>query len=191
MMVGFQKAEPHSVCSHKMAMRPEEAQLYPSQTESVAFLQEVSPLAIVLVEPQIPQNTGNIMRLAACTGTPLYLVGNLGFRLDEKALKRSAMDYEALATPCHLSTFDEVLNRFPENTPYYFLSAKATHSIWETSFPERALLVFGSETRGLPPEFVKRQGARAIRIPMVPGVRSHNLSNAVAITLYEALRQRS
>jgi tRNA (cytidine/uridine-2'-O-)-methyltransferase len=173
-----------------MAMREEEARLYPTPTASSAFLPSSNKAGIVLVEPQIPQNTGNIMRLAACTGTPLYLVGNLGFRLDEKALKRSAMDYEEFGTPTHVPTFEDVLACYPSETPFYFLSAKAEQSLWEVKFPPNALLVFGSETKGLPPEFVKRQGANAIRIPMVEGVRSHNLANAVSITLYEFLRQQ-
>jgi tRNA (cytidine/uridine-2'-O-)-methyltransferase len=175
----------------QMAMREDEARLYPKPGVSDAFLNASHGGSIVLVEPQIPQNTGNIMRLAACTSTPLHLVGNLGFRLDEKALKRSAMDYEDLASPNHVATFDAVLAQYPKGMPFYFLSAKAEQSLWEVEFPPEALLVFGSETKGLPPEFVKRQGASAIRIPMVEGVRSHNLSNAVAVTLYEFLRQQA
>lgn len=174
----------------KMPMTAQENSLYPSVDASSAFLPEASGATIVLVEPQIPQNTGNISRLAACTGSPLFLVGHLGFRLDDKGLRRSAMDYEELAPPRHTYDFNDVLKEHPEGTLLFYLSAKATQNLWEVDFPEQAILVFGSETKGLPIDFLRRESAHAIRIPMVEGVRSHNLSNSVAVVLYEFLRQQ-
>ena len=172
-----------------MSMTPEEKGLYPSTERSSAFLPQSSGASIVLVEPQIPQNTGNIMRLAACTGAQLFLVGHLGFRLQDKGLRRSAMDYEDVVTPVHHYEFQAVLDAHPPETPVFYLSAKAEKSLWDVTFPPKALLVFGSETKGLPASFVKNQQAHAIRIPMVEGVRSHNLSNSVAVVMYEFLRQ--
>ena len=174
----------------RMSMTPEEKALYPAIEDSSAYLPESSGASIVLVEPQIPQNTGNIMRLAACTGSPLYLVGHLGFRLDDKGLRRSAMDYEDVVQATHHYDFQAVLDAHPAETPLYYLSAKAEQNLWDVDFPANAMLVFGSETKGLPVSFLKSQQANAIRIPMVEGVRSHNLSNSVAIVLYEFLRQQ-
>ena len=145
-------------------------------------------IIIALVEPQIPSNTGNITRLCACTGTPLYLIGQLGFRLDDKLLDRAAMDYKEMVEPIHLWSFQELLDKYPEHTPF-FLSSKAKQSHFEVSYPEKAILVFGSETKGLPASFVQSNLQQAVRIPMLAGVRSLNLSNAVAIVLYEAIRQ--
>ena len=178
-----------SVQPLQMSMTSEEKSLYPSPERSSAYLPRTSGVSIVLVEPQIPQNTGNIMRLAACTGSKLYVVGHLGFRLDDKGLRRSAMDYEDVVQPTHHYEFQAVLDAHPPETPLFYLSAKAEKSLWEVEFPPHALLVFGSETKGLPASFIQSQQAHAIRIPMVEGVRSHNLSNSVAIVLYEFLRQ--
>jgi tRNA (cytidine/uridine-2'-O-)-methyltransferase len=146
------------------------------------------PPVVVLVEPEIPQNTGNITRLCACTGAKLYLVGKLGFRLDDKFLDRAAMDYRQHVEPRHVWSFDEVLAAEPGYTPW-FLSSKAQRGLWDVTFPPASMLVFGSETKGLPPEFVAAHPSQALRLPMVNGARSLNLSNAVAIVLYEALRQ--
>jgi len=147
-------------------------------------------MTIVLIEPQIPHNTGAIMRLAACTGSTLFLVGSLGFTLDAKGVKRSAMDYDEVVQPQHVYSFDDVLAQHPQNTPVFFMSAKAKRSLWEVSFPPECILVFGSETKGLPAHFVERQGNKSLRIPMVQGVRSQNLANSVGVVLYEALRQQ-
>jgi tRNA (cytidine/uridine-2'-O-)-methyltransferase len=174
----------------QMSMTDEEKALYPSVDLSSAYLKPSSGATIVLVEPQIPQNTGNITRLAACTGSALYLVGHLGFRLDDKGLQRSAMDYQDVLQPIHTYEFTDVIQAHPPETPVYYLSAKAEQSLWDVQFPPQALLVFGSETTGLPAEFIEKHGTHALRIPMVEGVRSHNLSNAVAVVLYEFLRQQ-
>jgi tRNA (cytidine/uridine-2'-O-)-methyltransferase len=174
-----------------MAMRPDEVDLYPKLADSTAFLPPSSKVTVVLVEPQIPQNTGNIMRLCACTGSRLFVVGNLGFTLDAKGVKRTAMDYDEVVQPEHVYSFDEVLAEHPAGTPVFFMSAKATRSLWDVAFPPACILVFGSETKGLPPHFVERQGDKSLRIPMVQGVRSQNLANSVSIVLYEALRQQT
>ena len=144
---------------------------------------------VVLVEPQIPQNTGNITRLCACTGAQLTLVGQLGFRLDDKLLSRSAMDYKQTVQPAHVWDFDALLKEHPKATPFY-LTTKATQTLWEADFPEDTLLVFGSETTGLPEAFLAEHESQAVRIPMLPEQRSLNLSNAVSIVLYEAMRQQ-
>jgi tRNA (cytidine/uridine-2'-O-)-methyltransferase len=146
-------------------------------------------IVIALVEPQIPSNTGNITRLCACTGVPLYLIGQLGFRLDDKLLDRAAMDYKEMVEPIHLWSFQALLDKYPEHQPF-FLSSKAEKSHFETHYPEKSILVFGSETKGLPTSFVQNHLEQAIRIPMVVEGRSLNLSNAVSIVLYEAIRQQ-
>lgn len=163
------------------------------------------PLSVVLVEPQIPQNTGNITRLCACTGAQLYLVGNLGFRLDDKFLDRAAMDYKAITQPIHLPTFEEAMAAIESHqqaqpvtlpgytgssapTPYY-LSSKATQSYTQITFSPPTVLVFGSEVTGLPEAFIKAHPHQALRIPMQAEARSLNLANSVAIVLYEVLRQ--
>jgi tRNA (cytidine/uridine-2'-O-)-methyltransferase len=147
-------------------------------------------LIVVLVEPQIPGNTGNIMRLCACTGAKLYLVGRLGFVLNDKYLERSAMDYRDQVEPIHCATFEEVLARHEGYTPF-FLSSKATQAHWGVVYPPKTMLVFGSETTGLPEAFLTAHAKHSVRIPMVPQARSLNLANAVSIVLYEALRQQN
>jgi tRNA (cytidine/uridine-2'-O-)-methyltransferase len=148
------------------------------------------PLCIVLVEPQIPQNTGNITRLCACMGASLFLVGQLGFHLSDKFLDRAAMDYKHQVKPVHVPTFEAVLEAMPGYTPF-FLSSKATQNHWQQSYPPKTMLVFGSETKGLPEAFVKANAKQALRIPMQEGLRSLNLANSVSIVAYEALRQQT
>lgn len=147
-----------------------------------------SELAVVLVEPRIPQNTGNITRLCVCAGVELYLVGSLGFRLDEKYLDRAAMDYKSQIELIHVAEFDEVLSRKPGWTPFY-LSTKATKSYTQVTYAPKSLLVFGSETHGLPAWLIEKNPEQSVRIPMTSESRSLNLSNSVSIVLYEALRQ--
>jgi tRNA (cytidine/uridine-2'-O-)-methyltransferase len=145
---------------------------------------------VVLVEPRIPQNTGNIARLCVCTGAELYLVGSLGFRLSDRFLNRAGMDYMDAIDLHHLPTFEAVQEAKPGWTPY-FLSSKATRSHFEVTYPpDGALLVFGPETHGLPEAWLDRHPETSLRIPMVADGRSLNLANSVAIVLYEALRQR-
>lgn len=145
-------------------------------------------LKIVLYEPEIPQNTGNIVRLCACTGADLYLVGKLGFSLDEKHLKRAGLDYWDSVNIKHLNTLDEVLEE-NKGANVYYLTTKSKKLYTERTFKQGDLLVFGPETRGLPESLLKEKDDTAITIPMMEGQRSLNLSNSVAIVVYEAIRQ--
>lgn len=146
-------------------------------------------IAIVLVEPRIPQNTGNIARLCACTGADLFLVGSLGFRLNDKYLERAGMDYLDDIPIHHVPDFKDVLAQKPGWKPY-FVSTKAKVNYSDVAYPQDSLLVFGSESHGLPAWLIEENLDSSIRIPMRPDSRSLNLSNSVAIVLYEAIRQR-
>ena len=146
-------------------------------------------LHIVLVEPEIPQNTGNIARTCAATGSQLHLVKPLGFSLDDRYLKRAGLDYWPLVKVRVHEDFADVLASYPQ-TPFYYASTKAPRSYAEVEYPQDVFLVFGRESRGLPENLLGRVYDRCIRIPMVEGARSLNLSNSVAIVAYEALRQR-
>ncbi len=141
---------------------------------------------IVLVEPEIPHNTGAIGRLALATGSTLHLVKPLGFSLDEKSVRRAGLDYWK-DVDLHLwENFDELLAAHP-TARTFLLSTKAEKSAWEVQFQDHDFLVFGPETRGLPEHWLDH---RAIRIPMKEGsTRSLNLATSVAIVLYEAQRQ--
>lgn len=146
--------------------------------------------SVVLVEPEIPQNTGNISRTCACTGASLHLVKPLGFVLDDSKLKRAGLDYWGeLDIHIHESLAD-FLN-YAKGRPLYFASTKASHTYDEIQYPEDAFFVFGKETKGLPEQLLYDNYENAVRIPMRSSLRSLNLSNSVAIILYEALRQRS
>ena len=147
-----------------------------------------SGFKVVLNEPEIPQNTGNIARLCACTGSELYLVGKLGFSLSEKYIKRAGLDYWDSVKITQVPSLEELFAQFP-NEEKYFLTTKATQSHFEANFKEGSLLVFGSETRGLPVQVIQDNFKNAFRIPMIEGQRSLNLSNSVSIVLYEAIRQ--
>lgn len=143
---------------------------------------------IVLYEPQIPQNTGNIIRLCACAGSSLFLVGRLGFHITDRHLKRAGLDYGEFAQVKQLSSLKDLIRDFSGNR-FFFLSTKASKKYSEVEFQPGDFLVFGSETNGLPENFIFNNHDNAIRIPMKKGMRSLNLSNSVAIVLYEALRQ--
>ncbi|MCQ2957995.1 MAG: tRNA (cytidine(34)-2'-O)-methyltransferase [Candidatus Gastranaerophilales bacterium] len=147
-----------------------------------------SGFKVVLYEPEIPQNTGNIARLCACTGSDLYLVGKLGFSLDEKHIKRAGLDYWDSVNIKQVQTLEELFEEFPDDDKF-FLTTKATQSHFQANFTKGSLLIFGPETRGLPIELIKANFDKAFRIPMIENQRSLNLSNSVAITLYEAIRQ--
>ena len=147
-----------------------------------------SGFKVVLNEPEIPQNTGNIARLCACTGSELYLVGKLGFSLSEKYIKRAGLDYWDSVKITQVPSLEELFAQFP-NEEKYFLTTKATQSHFEANFKDGSLLVFGSETRGLPAQVIQDNFKNAFRIPMIEGQRSLNLSNSVSIVLYEAIRQ--
>ena len=146
---------------------------------------------IVLVHPEIPPNTGNIIRLAANTGCELHLVEPLGFSMDDKLLRRAGLDYhETAAVRRHASwaAFEADCQPAPERC--FALSAKASHGLAQVPWQAGDWMVFGSETAGLPPELRQRFGpTQLVRLPMRPGQRSLNLSNAVAVTVFEAWRQ--
>ncbi len=147
-----------------------------------------SGFRVVLFEPEIPQNTGNIARLCACTGSDLYLVGKLGFSLSEKYVKRAGLDYWESVNIVQVPTLEELFEEF-KSEKKYLLTTKAKQSHFDAKFEEGGLLVFGPETRGLPESLIMANFENAFRIPMLEGQRSLNLSNSVAITLYEAIRQ--
>lgn len=143
---------------------------------------------IVLVEPEIPQNTGNIARTCAATHTTLHLVHPLGFSIDEKQVRRAGLDYWHLVTIEEHPSFDQLRHEYPD-AQFFYASTKAPRAYTEAEYPEDAFLVFGKETRGLPEELLHDNYDRCVRIPMIEGARSLNLGNSVAIVLYEALRQ--
>lgn len=144
---------------------------------------------IVLVEPEIPQNTGNIVRTAAATGSTVHLVRPLGFDTSDKMLKRAGLDYWKDCNIVYWDSFDELQAANP-NGEFYYFSTKAQHSHVEPTYPNDVFLVFGRESRGLPEELVAANYDHAVRIPMIADTRSLNLSNSVAIAVYEVLRQR-
>ena len=145
---------------------------------------------IVLVEPEIPQNTGNIVRTCAATGCKLHLVRPLGFEVSDKYLKRAGLDYWKDAEIFYYDGFDEVVAKFPEAS-FYFFTTKARKNYSSVEFKEGDFLVFGKETRGLPEELLKANKDSCVRIPMLNDTRSLNLSNSVAIAVYEGLRQQN
>ena len=145
-------------------------------------------LNIVLVEPEIPQNCGNIARTCAATGCRLHLIRPLGFDISEKAVRRAGLDYWKDVEVLDYENLDDFFarNRVQQ---MWCLSTKAPRCYTEADFAEGCYLFFGKETRGLPEDFLQEHYEQCIRIPMLPDTRSLNLSNAVAITTYEALRQ--
>ena len=155
---------------------------------SSKHIPENTNIAIALVEPRIPQNTGNIARLCQCVGAELYVIGSLGFRMSDKHLSRSGMDYLKGITINHLPDMDTLLKEKAGWTPY-FLSTKVDNIYTETKFPDKTILVFGSETHGLPEDILTMTPENSLTIPMQPDARSLNLSNSVAIVLYEVIRQ--
>jgi tRNA (cytidine/uridine-2'-O-)-methyltransferase len=145
------------------------------------------PLNIVLVEPEIPQNTGNIARTCAATGSRLHLVEPLGFKIDDRQLKRAGLDYWHMLDVQTYGNLEEFFRLNPGR--YLFASTKAGVCYAEAEYRNRDYLIFGRETKGLPEDLLMKNYAGAIRIPMLADARSLNLSNAVAIVAYEALRQ--
>ena len=151
-------------------------------------------LHIVLVEPEIPQNTGNIARTCAILGAKLHLVHPLGFKVDEKSVKRSGLDYwDKLAIEEH-KNFEEFLEKYkPEENNMLFATTKAKHIYSDVNYSsmDEVFLLFGKETRGLPESTLLKYIDKTIRIPMRETLRSLNLSNSVAIITYEVLRQKN
>ena len=145
-------------------------------------------LNIVLVEPEIPQNCGNIARTCAATGCRLHLIRPLGFDISEKAVKRAGLDYWHLV---EVRDYEDLSDFFEKNDvkQMWCLSTKAPRSYTEATFADGCYLFFGKETKGLPEDFLEAHRESCIRLPMREVARSLNLSNSVAITVYEALRQ--
>jgi tRNA (cytidine/uridine-2'-O-)-methyltransferase len=149
----------------------------------------MQPFNIVLIEPEIPPNTGNIARLCAATGSRLHLVGRLGFSTDDRYLKRAGLDYWQFVDLHYWEDLDQLQAAFPQGS-YYYLSTKAAHSYLDIRFQPGDFIVFGKETKGLPTELLAANPDTSITIPMPAGkVRSLNLSTSAGIVLYEALRQ--
>jgi tRNA (cytidine/uridine-2'-O-)-methyltransferase len=146
---------------------------------------------IVLVEPEIPPNTGNVIRLAANTGASLHLVSPLGFRLEDKQLRRAGLDYREFADVKVHATFDALLeSQNPPIDRMFAITTRGTRLFGEVKFAPSDWFVFGSETAGLPGEIRERFApGQRVRLPMRPGNRSLNLSNAVAVVIFEAWRQ--
>lgn len=148
----------------------------------------MSELNVVLVEPEIPQNTGNIARTCATTGARLHLVRPLGFSISEKAVKRAGLDYWDLLD---ITVYDSIADFFEKTKggQYYYFSTKARHIHSDISYPDGAYLLFGRETAGLPEKLLYDNPDTTVRIPMISEARSLNLSNSAAIAVYEVLRQ--
>lgn len=143
---------------------------------------------IVLFEPEIPQNTGNIARLCACTGSNLYLIGKLGFSLSSKYTKRAGLDYWDSVNIQKIESIEQLQSEHQDAT-FYYLTTKSKKSFYNVNFKEGDFLVFGPETRGLPENILNANKETSITIPMLDGQRSLNLSNSVSIVTYEAIRQ--
>ena len=145
---------------------------------------------IVLHCPEIPQNTGNIARTCAATGAALHLIRPLGFEIDDAKLKRAGLDYWQYLDITYYDNEEDFFEKNAGECIYYF-STKAPRAYTEIEYPERVFLMFGRETRGLPEELLAKHPEETVRIPMLPGLRSLNLSNSAAIAVYEVLRQRN
>jgi tRNA (cytidine/uridine-2'-O-)-methyltransferase len=150
------------------------------------------PIHVVLVEPEIPPNTGNIARLTAATAAPLHLVGPLGFRIDARSVRRAGVDYWDLVDLRRHLDFAHFLHAFRAESPggkLHLFSAKCQNSYLDAGYAPGDALVFGKESVGLPPEILEQHPERVVGIPTLGAVRSLNLANAVGIALFEALRQ--
>jgi tRNA (cytidine/uridine-2'-O-)-methyltransferase len=146
-------------------------------------------ITVALIEPEIPQNTGNIARLCAATNTPLHIVGVPGFRLDDRAVRRAGLDYWPEVTLSRHRDLDELRSSLP-TARLVFFTTKANLPYFDWRFEPQDCLVFGSESQGLSEQLLRANWSHCVTIPMLnPKVRSLNLANAVAIVLYEALRQ--
>ena len=142
---------------------------------------------IVLVEPEIPQNTGNIARTCAATGSRLHLVEPLGVSIDDKKLKRAGLDYWHLLDITDYKDLNEFFAKNPGN--HYFFTTKAPRHYAQVTYKDGDYLIFGKETKGLPEELLKEHPEQCVRLPMISDARSLNLSNSVCVGVYEALRQ--
>ncbi|WP_027363267.1 tRNA (uridine(34)/cytosine(34)/5-carboxymethylaminomethyluridine(34)-2'-O)-methyltransferase TrmL [Desulfotruncus alcoholivorax] len=145
---------------------------------------------LVLVEPEIPANTGNVARTCAVTGAELHLVKPLGFSVDDKHLKRAGLDYWHLLTIHYHDSLQEIFEAYPEYS-FHFATTRGNKLYTEVAYGPNDFLVFGKETAGLPDQIINNHQDSCIRIPMLNNARSLNLSNSVAIVLFEALRQNN
>ena len=143
---------------------------------------------IVLVEPEIPQNTGNIVRTCAATGTKLHLVKPLGFSVEDKYLKRAGLDYWQYVDIQYYDSFEELREKYKDKK-FYYVTTKGLNNYCDKQYQDESFFVFGKETKGLPEKLLYENRDDCIRIPMNENLRSLNLANSVAIVLYEALRQ--
>ncbi len=143
---------------------------------------------IVLVEPEIPQNTGNIVRTCAATGCRLHLVRPLGFAVSDKYLKRAGLDYWHFVDISYYDGFDEVVQK-NAGAQFYYFSTKGAKTYSDVAYREGDFLVFGKETRGLPEELLAANYSHCVRLPMIGEIRSLNLANSVAVAVFEAWRQ--
>ncbi len=147
----------------------------------------MAKINIVMVEPEIPQNTGNVARTCAATGARLHLVGPMGFAIDDRKLKRAGLDYWHYLD---ITYYDSLEDFFSKNSgAFFYFTTKGRKSHSEISYPDGCYLLFGKETKGLPEELLVKNPERCVRIPMAGGIRSLNLSNSVAVGVYEVLRQ--
>lgn len=146
-------------------------------------------LNVVLVEPEIPQNAGNIARTCAVTGTNLHLVRPLGFEVSDKYLKRAGLDYWHLVNIYYYDSIEEVMDKFYTGDNFYFFSTKSKKIHSDAKYKDGDFLVFGKETKGLPEPLLEKHYEECVRLPMRDETRSLNLSNSVCVGVYEALRQ--
>lgn len=144
---------------------------------------------VVMVEPEIPQNTGNVARTCAATGARLHLVGPMGFKVDDKKLKRAGLDYWQYLDITYYESLEEFIEKNKEKGQFFYYTTKALHTHSDATYPDNCFLLFGKETKGLPEELLLRHPDDCVRIPMQGEIRSLNLSNSVAIAVYEVLRQ--
>ena len=145
-------------------------------------------LHVVLYQPEIPQNTGNIGRTCVAIGAKLWLIEPLGFRLDEKHLKRAAMDYWEHLDWEAVASWSELQKKLNDPS-VWCLTKTASRVVWDATFTEGDILLFGSESRGLPPSILQKASSRNLKLPMYPAVRSLNLASTVNTVAYEAVRQ--
>ena len=144
---------------------------------------------VVLLEPEIPQNTGNIARTCAATGSALHLIEPMGFTVTDAKLKRAGLDYWNKLDITYYKNIDDFYEKTAGGSYFYF-STKAPRCYTDTEYPDECYLIFGKESRGIPEEILKKNLDKCVRIPMLENLRSLNLSNSAAIAVYEVLRQR-
>ena len=147
-------------------------------------------LNVVLVEPEIPQNAGNIARTCAVTGSKLHMVRPLGFEVTDKYLKRAGLDYWHFLDICYYDSIEEVMDKFYNGNNFWFFSTKAKNVHSDVEIKDGDFLVFGKETKGLPESLLEKHYDECVRIPMMDETRSLNLSNSVCVGVYEGLRQQ-